>query len=65
MGSGGQITSPYTTRRHEASERGLISPQMTLQIPWMRKLGEGKDDKTVDKPNRYANRMETQKSEAR
>ena len=38
----GPITSPYATRPHEASERGLIRPPMVHQIQWKEKLGVGK-----------------------
>jgi hypothetical protein len=48
MGRGGQIAPPYTTRPHEVSEKGLIRPQMTLQIPWMGKLGKGKSASFLD-----------------
>jgi hypothetical protein len=35
---------------HEASERGLIRPQMTIQIPWMGKLEEGRNSRRLAFP---------------
>ena len=44
-----RITSPYTTRPHEASEKGLIRSQMVLQILWRKSLGVGKGEGSVDR----------------